>query len=76
MYNNNSDLNQPGPNEKLSSLEENNLLHDHWKPVSKSDLPQRSYSRELLVSLLVPLLIMLVLASTLSFILCLHHDDL
>ncbi|XP_018570617.1 epsilon-sarcoglycan isoform X2 [Anoplophora glabripennis] len=76
MYNNNSDLNQPGANEKLSSLEENNLLHDHWKPVSKSDLPKRSYSQELLVSILVPLLIMLVLASTLSFILCLHHDDL
>lgn len=76
MYNNNSSLNQPGANEKLSSLEENNLLHDYWKPISKSDLPRRSYSHELVVSILVPMLIMIVLASTLSFILCLHHDDL
>ncbi|KAJ8917775.1 hypothetical protein NQ315_010681 [Exocentrus adspersus] len=76
IYNNNSGQNQPGANEKLSSVEESELLHDHWKPVSRSEISQRSYFHELLVSILVPILIMIVLASTLSFILCFHHDEI
>ncbi|CAH1170470.1 unnamed protein product [Phaedon cochleariae] len=56
-----------------------NHAHDeieHWQPVSKWELPKRSYKDELLVSVLVPVLILIVLGLVLSFLLCFHHEGI
>ncbi|KAJ8928234.1 hypothetical protein NQ314_019184 [Rhamnusium bicolor] len=39
LIDNNSGMHQPGANEKLLSVDEENLNHDYWQPISKSDLP-------------------------------------
>ncbi|KAJ8966351.1 hypothetical protein NQ317_003024 [Molorchus minor] len=74
--NDDSDMHHSGANEKLLSTDEEILNHDHWQPVSRMEIPQRTYGHELLVSILVPTFIMIILASVLSFVLCFHHDDI
>ncbi|XP_031351991.1 epsilon-sarcoglycan isoform X1 [Photinus pyralis] len=56
--------------EKLSNLEANN----HWRAFSIDDLPERSYSHEFAVTILLPLFLFTALTMMLSFILCFHHE--
>nr|XP_023022553.1 epsilon-sarcoglycan isoform X1 [Leptinotarsa decemlineata] len=71
--NNNSAMHQTNENSVNSDRGDNN---DRWRPVSTSEIPQRSYTHEVLVSVLVPMMILLVLGLLLSFILCFHHDEI
>ncbi|KAK5644790.1 hypothetical protein RI129_006090 [Pyrocoelia pectoralis] len=56
--------------EKLSNLE----ASSHWRAFSADDIPERSYSNEFAVTILLPLFIFTVLSLMLSFILCFHHE--
>ena len=47
-----------------------------WAQPRKSALPQRSYRRELVTSILVPALLMILIIGVLSAVLCLQHDEL
>lgn len=57
--------------EKLSNLEE-----DRWDSISRSEVPQRSYTHDFAFTILVPIFVMTILALMLSFILCFHHEGM
>lgn len=76
LYEDNNSASHPSiTNEKLLNAQEN-FEEDRWQPFSKLDLPIRQYGQELMVSILVPVLLMIALASILSFLLCFEHEDL
>ncbi|KAF5273769.1 hypothetical protein FQA39_LY00884 [Lamprigera yunnana] len=56
--------------EKLSNLRAN----DHWRSVSTNDIPERSYSSEFAITILLPIFLLTILTFMLSFILCFHHE--
>lgn len=62
-------------NDEFSDSEEP-FLEDRWVSVDKSEVPERSYTQEFLITVLVPLVIMLILALVVSFILCFHHEGM
>lgn len=47
---------------------------DQWVAIKKSEVPQRHYFNEFLVSFLLPVIILFILVILLSFLLCFHHD--
>ncbi|XP_034255958.1 epsilon-sarcoglycan isoform X1 [Thrips palmi] len=47
-----------------------------WHSPSRSEVPERSYVHEFLLSILVPMLVMIILAILLSLILCFHHEGI
>lgn len=51
-------------------------VEDKWVLIEKSEVPQRSYTQEFLVTVMVPMFIMLLLALVISFILCFHHEGM
>lgn len=61
--------------EEFSDLEQP-LIEDRWVSIEKSEVPERSYTQEFLVTVMVPLVIMLLLALVVSFILCFHHEGM
>lgn len=48
--------------------------NDHWMAIQKSDVPERQYFNEFLISFVLPVFILIVLVLLLSFLLCFHHD--
>ncbi|KAG5884853.1 hypothetical protein JTB14_036088 [Gonioctena quinquepunctata] len=73
--NNNSAMHQINEN-LLTADGEIHENGDRWHSVSKSEIPQRSYTKEVLVSVLIPTMILLVLGIVLTFLLCFHHDEI
>jgi Sarcoglycan alpha/epsilon len=50
---------------------------DIWDaPPSKANVPQRSYTFEFVVTILVPMVVLILLVILLSFILCFHHEGM
>lgn len=59
-----------------SEVDEIYDMNDRWYTIATTDVPKRSYVKEVLVSILVPVIILLVMGLTLSFLLCFHHDEM
>ncbi|XP_060528903.1 epsilon-sarcoglycan isoform X2 [Cylas formicarius] len=55
---------------------EEDAYDDYWRPISRDELPKRSYMKELLLTITVPTFVMVILVLILTFVLCFHHDDL
>jgi len=50
---------------------------DVWEaPPSRANVPQRSYTHEFIVTILVPMMVLILLVVLLSFILCFHHEGM
>ncbi|KDR16217.1 epsilon-sarcoglycan isoform X2 [Zootermopsis nevadensis] len=49
---------------------------DLWTRPSKSQVPQRSYVREFVYTIMIPMLVMIILVLILSLILCFHHEGI
>ncbi|XP_022916089.1 epsilon-sarcoglycan isoform X2 [Onthophagus taurus] len=62
--------------ENPSSLLEQKLPDNKWVGIARKDVPQRNYTHEFLVTILVPMFIMTLLAIILSLILCFHHEGI
>lgn len=56
---------------------ESEELVNKWQPsFSRADVPVRSYKRELVMAIALPMVIMTILVFALTFLLCFEHDDL
>lgn len=49
---------------------------DNWTPIVREEIPTRSYNKELVMTVAIPMVIMTVLVFALTFILCFEHDDI
>lgn len=62
-------------NEYFSLNDEHSYIdHDHWQAVKKSEVPERQYFGEFMISFVLPVFILIILIILLSFLLCFHHD--
>lgn len=71
--NNNSAMHKSDYEKTDSEFEPQN---DQWIPVSREEIPDRSYNKELVMTVTIPMVIMIVLVFALTFILCFEHDDI
>lgn len=69
-------LEDKSDNEELVNNISEEITSDRWESLSRDILPERSYAHELAFSILLPMFIMIILASLLSLILCIDHDEL
>lgn len=62
--------------EKLENIGEDPILLNRWEPISRENVPERSYIHEFLFTILLPMFVMTILVLLLSLILCFQHEGM